>query len=125
MSLARLKEALNRAVTRGLVTVDVASEVHIPLKARKAERKTKEVVQPRNASEVGAFVAAMKSDRLFAPLLLSLMGLRMAGERALPLPSLVREALRTFRATQAVDAWRRVRGTRAAGMCSWMNLGAR
>ncbi|MDT0616513.1 Arm DNA-binding domain-containing protein [Streptomyces lancefieldiae] len=40
MSLARLKDALNRAVTRGLVTVNVASEVHIPLKARKAERKT-------------------------------------------------------------------------------------
>ncbi|MGW4025212.1 hypothetical protein [Streptomyces sp. NPDC005009] len=69
---------LNRAVTRGLVTVDVTGEVRIPLKARKAERKTKEVVQPWNASEVGAFVAAMKSDRLFAPLLLSLMGLRPA-----------------------------------------------
>ncbi|MFE7964778.1 tyrosine-type recombinase/integrase [Streptomyces cellulosae] len=143
MSLARLKDALNRAVTRGLVPVNVASEVHIPLKARKAERRTKEVVQPWNASEVGAFVAAMKSDRLFAPLLLSVMGLRpaevcglrwsdidlaaatlsiantrtmmgnrtvvekdtksMAGERVLPIPSLVREALKTFRATQAVE----------------------
>ncbi|MEW2623399.1 hypothetical protein [Streptomyces sp. NPDC048106] len=36
MSLARLKDALNRAVTRRLVTVNVASEVHIPLKAREA-----------------------------------------------------------------------------------------
>lgn len=94
-----------------------------------------------NASEVGAFDAAMKGDRLFA-LLLSVMGLRpagvcclrwsdidldaatlsiantrtmmrrrtvvgkdtksMAGERMLPLPSLVREALKRFRATQAV-----------------------
>ncbi|MDG9723332.1 site-specific integrase [Streptomyces sp. DH41] len=92
---------------------------------------------------MGAFVAAMKSDRLFAPLLLSVMGLRpaevcglrwsdidldaatlgitntrtmmgnrtvvekdtksMAGERVLPLPSLVREALKTFCATQAVE----------------------
>ncbi|MEU0992907.1 hypothetical protein [Streptomyces olivaceus] len=82
MSLARLEDALNRAVTRGLVTVNVASEVHIPLKARKTERKTKEVVQPWNASEVGAFVAAMKSDRLFAPLLLSLTGLRPARSAA-------------------------------------------
>ncbi|MEV5886306.1 hypothetical protein AB0L74_26925 [Streptomyces sp. NPDC052020] len=73
MSLAR-KDALNRAVTRRLVTVNVASEVHIPLKARKAERKTKPVVQPWNATEVGAFVAAMKGDCLYAPLLLSLMG---------------------------------------------------
>ncbi|WP_395571176.1 hypothetical protein [Streptomyces sp. BK79] len=95
-----------------------------------------------NASEVGAFDAAMKGDRLFA-LLLSVMGLRwaavcclrwsdidldaatlsiantrtmigrrtvvekdtksMAGERMLPLPSLVREALKRFRATQAVE----------------------
>ncbi|WP_306416629.1 MULTISPECIES: molybdopterin dinucleotide binding domain-containing protein [unclassified Streptomyces] len=45
--------------------------------ARKAERKTKEVVQPWNSSEVGSFVAAMKGDRLFAPLL-PLMGLRPA-----------------------------------------------
>ncbi|MFI8949660.1 hypothetical protein ACIGO6_24425 [Streptomyces sp. NPDC053750] len=116
------------------MTVNVASEVHVPLKARKAERKTKAVVQPWNASEVGAFVAVMKGDRLFAPLPLSLMGLRpaeacglrwldidldaamlsmantrtmmgnrtvvekdaksMAGERVLPIPSLVREAPR-------------------------------
>lgn len=60
MSLARLKDALNRAVTRRLLTVNVASEVHIPLKARKAERKTKAVVMPWNATEVGAFITAMK-----------------------------------------------------------------
>lgn len=47
-------------------------------KARKVERKTKEVAQPWNASEVGAFVAAMKSDPVFATLLLSLTGLRPA-----------------------------------------------
>lgn len=147
MSLARLKEVLNRAVTRRLVAVNVASEVHIPLKARKAERKTKTVVAPWNAAEVSAFVLAMKGDRLYAPLLLSLMGLRpaevcglrwsdidlnaatldisntrtlmgnktvvekdtksMAGGRLLPLPALVREALKEFRATQAAESWRR------------------
>ncbi|MCF3960092.1 tyrosine-type recombinase/integrase [Streptomyces fuscigenes] len=143
MSLARLKEALNRAVTRRLLTVNVASEVHIPLKARKAERKAKRVVPPWTAAEVGDFVAAMKGDRLNAPLLLSLMGLRpaevcglrwsdidldaatlsiantrtlmgnrivvekdtksLAGERMLPLPVLVHEALKTFRAMQAKE----------------------
>jgi integrase len=143
MSLARLKEVLNRAVTRRLVAVNIASEVHIPLKARKAERKTKTVVAPWNAAEVSAFVLAIKGDRLYAPLLLSLMGLRpaevcglrwsdidlnaaaldisntrtrmgnktvvekdtksMAGGRLLPLPALVREALKEFRATQAAE----------------------
>jgi integrase len=165
MSLARLKDALNRAVTRGLVTVNVASEVHIPLKARKAERKTKEVVQPWNASEVGAFVVATKSDRLLAPLLLSLMGLRpaevcglrwsdidldaatlgiantrtmmgnrtvvekdtksMAGERVLPLPSLVREALKAFRAAQAVERLAAGEGYEGGGYVLVDELGAR
>ncbi|MFJ8808184.1 hypothetical protein [Streptomyces sp. NPDC102490] len=39
MSLARLKEALDRAVTRGLVRVNVAREVTVPRKARRAERR--------------------------------------------------------------------------------------
>ncbi|TKA11125.1 site-specific integrase [Actinacidiphila oryziradicis] len=143
MSLARLKDALNRAVTRRLVAVNVAQEVTIPRKARKAERRTKKVLQPWNVAEVHAFVLAVKDDRLYAPLLLSLMGLRpaevcglrwsdidlnaatldisntrtlmgnktvvekdtksMAGERLLPLPALVREALKEFRATQAAE----------------------
>ncbi|WP_158071115.1 hypothetical protein [Streptomyces sp. CB03234] len=45
----------------------------------------------------------------------------MAGERVLPLPALVREALRAFRATQA----RQEKGTRAADTCSWMNSARR
>jgi integrase len=164
MSLARLKDALNRAVTRRLVTVNVASEVHIPLKARKAERKTKAVVQPWNATEVGAFVAAMKGDRLYAPLLLSLMGLRpaevcglrwsdidleaatlsiantrtlmgnrtvvekdtksMAGERVLPLPGLVREALKAFRAQQAKERLAAGEGYEGSGYVLVDELGA-
>ncbi len=145
--------------------VKVASEVHIPLKARKAERKTKEVVQPWNASEVGAFVVAMRSDRLFAPLLLSLRGFRpaevcglrwsdidldaatlsiantrtmmgnrtvvekdtksMAGERVLSLPSLVREALKAFRATQAVERLAAGEGYEGGGYVLVDELGAR
>ncbi|WP_394298084.1 tyrosine-type recombinase/integrase [Streptomyces griseus] len=78
MSLARLKEALNRAVARRLVAANVAQEVTIPRKVRMAERRVKAVVQPWNVEEVHAFVRAVNDDRLYAPLLLSLMGLRPA-----------------------------------------------
>jgi integrase len=78
MSLARLKEALNRAVKRHLVAVNVAQDVSIPRKSRKAERLTKTVVPPWTEAEVHSFVLAMQDDRLCAPLLLSLMGLRPA-----------------------------------------------
>jgi hypothetical protein len=46
MSLARLKDALDRAVTRRLVTVNVAQHVTIPRRARREERKKKEEVKP-------------------------------------------------------------------------------
>ncbi|MBL1115240.1 site-specific integrase [Streptomyces sp. 110] len=78
MSLARLKDVLNRAVTKRLVNMNVASELSIPRKARKAERKTKVELVPWNVSEVHTFVQGMSGDRLYAPLLLSLMGLRPA-----------------------------------------------
>ncbi|MFC8124866.1 tyrosine recombinase XerC [Streptomyces sp. NPDC057302] len=143
MSLTRLKEALNRAVTRRLVVVNVAQEVTIPRKVRKAERRAKAEVPPWSVAEVHAFVRAVRCHRLYAPLLLSLMGLRpaevcgmrwvdldldtatlvvantrtlmgnktvvekdaksLAGERGLPLPALVREALRNFKETQAAE----------------------
>ncbi|MFF4138722.1 hypothetical protein ACFY1B_46525 [Streptomyces mirabilis] len=74
MSLARLKEALNRAVARRLVAANVAQEVTIPRKVRKAERRAKAVVQPWNVEEVHAFVRAVKDDRLYAALLLTLPG---------------------------------------------------
>lgn len=143
MSLARLKEALNRAVARRLVAANVAQEVTIPRKVRKAERRAKAVVRPWNVEEVHAFVRAVKDDRLYAALLLSLMGLRpaefcgmrwadvdlgkaaltvantrtlmgnktvvekgtksLAGERQLPLPDLVREALKCFENNQLAE----------------------
>ncbi|WP_405824666.1 site-specific integrase [Streptomyces sp. NBC_00838] len=143
MSLARLKDCLNRAVTKKMVTMNVASELSIPRKARKAERKTKAELIPWDVPEVHAFVGTIKSDRLYAPLLLSLMGLRpaevcglrwsdidlvndtlivantrtmmgnktviekdtksMAGERDLPLPAPVKEALKAFKALQATE----------------------
>ena len=143
MSLARLKDVLNRAVTKRLVQMNVASEISIPRKARKVERKTKGKLEPWNVKEVHAFVQGISGDRLYAPLLLSLMGLRpaevcglrwadidladdtlivantrtmmgnktviekdtksMAGERVLPLPAPVKEALKKFRALQAAE----------------------
>ncbi|WP_432141150.1 tyrosine-type recombinase/integrase [Streptomyces sp. bgisy084] len=78
MSLARLKEALGRAVTRRLVYVNVAEHVTIPRKARKEERKNKQEVMPWNVQEVQTFVHGIMEERLYAPLLLSLMGLRPA-----------------------------------------------
>ncbi|MDG9717687.1 hypothetical protein [Streptomyces sp. DH24] len=78
MSLARLKEALDRAVTRGLVRVNVAREVTVPRKARKAERRARAAVPPWSVAEVRALVRAIAGDRLQAPFLLALMGLRPA-----------------------------------------------
>ncbi|GLW49652.1 site-specific integrase [Streptomyces sp. NBRC 14336] len=78
MSLARLKDALNRAVTRRLVPINVAQHVTIPRRARKEERKNKQEVKPWNVLEVQTFVRGVSEERLYAPLLLSLMGLRPA-----------------------------------------------
>lgn len=78
MSLARLKEALGRAVTRRLVQINVAEHVSIPRRARKEERKSKEEVQPWNVQEVQKFIHGIMGERLYAALLLSLMGLRPA-----------------------------------------------
>ncbi|MCZ1006521.1 site-specific integrase [Streptomyces lydicus] len=75
---ARLKEALGRAVTRRLLSVNVAEHVTIPRKARKEERKNKQEVMPWNVQEVQTFVHGVMEERLYAPLLLSLMGLRPA-----------------------------------------------
>ncbi|MFF5279576.1 tyrosine-type recombinase/integrase [Streptomyces sp. NPDC000133] len=143
MSLARLKECLNRAVTKRLVSMNVAQHLAIPRRARKEERRTKEELKPWNVAEVHAFVQGIRVDRLYAPLLLSLMGLRpaevcglrwedidlesgtisiantrtmmgnktvvekdtksMAGERELPLPVPVWDALRSFKSLQAKE----------------------
>lgn len=69
MSLARLKEALDRAVTLRLVEVNVARQVTIPRNLRRAERWTKAMVPPWNLAEVRAFVYAVKDDRLRAAFL--------------------------------------------------------
>ncbi|MEU6451271.1 tyrosine-type recombinase/integrase [Streptomyces sp. NPDC046979] len=78
MSLARLKDALNRAVARRVMAVNVAQYVTIPRKARKEDRKKKQDLKPWNVQEVQMFINGVKTERLYAPLLLSLMGLRPA-----------------------------------------------
>ncbi|MGW2277861.1 tyrosine-type recombinase/integrase [Streptomyces sp. NPDC001770] len=143
MSLGRLKEALNRAVTRRLVVMNVAENVTIPLRARKEDRRRKVDLKPWTVPEVQEFVMGVREDRLYAPFLLSLMGLRpaevcglrwqdvdldrgiiaiantrtmmgnravvekgtksLAGERELPLPGPVLEALRALKHLQAKE----------------------
>ncbi|MEV7218906.1 hypothetical protein AB0N98_03390 [Streptomyces sp. NPDC093681] len=78
MSLARLKDALNRAVTRRLLTMNVAQHVTIPRRARKEDRKKNQEVKPWKVQEVQMFIHGVRTERLYAPLLLSLMGLRPA-----------------------------------------------
>jgi integrase len=141
--LSRLKEALGWAVVRKLVHANVAQYVQIPRKAWKEDRRTNRRAKPWNVVEVKDFLLGIRDDRLFAPLMLSLMGLRPAevaglrwedidldggtldiantrtmignaevvekdtkteaGERALPLPEPVRQALIAFKALQEIE----------------------
>ena len=139
--LTRLREALKRAVVRKLIAESPAQSVRVSLADKKTDRRERPKVKPWTAAEVQRFIAGIERDRLYAPLLLSLMGLRPAevvgmrwsdvdlklatletantrtmignvqvlekdtkteaGERVLPLPGPVLEALKKFRARQA------------------------
>lgn len=141
--LSRLKEALGWAVVRKLVHANVAQYVQIPRKAWKEDRRANQRAKPWNVVEVKDFLLGIRDDRLFAPLMLSLMGLRPAevaglrwedidldggtlsisntrtmignaevlekdtkteaGERDLPLPEPVRQALLAFKALQEIE----------------------
>jgi integrase len=77
--LNRLQEALDYAVARRVVAVNVAAFVEMPSSARHAERQAgRKRAKPWNFAEVEQFVAGIEGDRHEAPLLLSLMGLRPA-----------------------------------------------
>lgn len=76
--LTRLREALGRAVVRKLVSANVALYVKVPLQAKKDDRRNNKREKPWTVAEVQAFIRGIESDRLYAPLLLSLMGLRPA-----------------------------------------------
>lgn len=76
--LARLKEALNWAVIRKYVYANVALYVHVPKRAWKEDRRNNRKVAPWNVVEVKDFLLGIRDDRMFGPLMLSLMGLRPA-----------------------------------------------
>ncbi|MEU3287806.1 site-specific integrase [Streptomyces longwoodensis] len=139
--LTRLREALGRAVVRKLIPASPAQYVRISLADRKTDKRERPKAKPWTVAEVQQFIAGIERDRLYAPLLLSLMGLRpaevvglrwtdldlklatlemvntrtmignvqvlekdaktAAGERVLPLPGPVLDALKKFRALQA------------------------
>ncbi|MFJ8192775.1 tyrosine recombinase XerC [Streptomyces sp. NPDC096094] len=139
--LTRLREALKRAAVRKLIAESPAQFVRVSLADRKADKRERPKAKPWTVTEVQRFISGIERDRLYAPLLLSLMGLRpaevvglrwtdldlklatlemvntrtmignvqvlekdaktAAGERVLPLPGPVLDALKKFRALQA------------------------
>lgn len=76
--LNRLREILQRAVIKKLVHANVATYVVVTRKARAQGRKEYQRAKPWGPEEVQTFIAGLNGERLHAPLLLSLMGLRPA-----------------------------------------------
>ncbi|NED35564.1 site-specific integrase [Streptomyces sp. SID8499] len=76
--LGRFRAALRYAVRKRYVARNVAEYIEVPRKARKADRRENRRPEPWNVVEVKEFIVGARDDRLFAPLLLSLMGLRPA-----------------------------------------------
>ncbi|MEU0035501.1 site-specific integrase [Streptomyces sp. NPDC006333] len=76
--LTRLREALGRAVVRKLIAASPAQYVRVSLADRKTDKRERDRPEPWTVLEVQTFVRGIVDDRLFAPLLLSLMGLRPA-----------------------------------------------
>lgn len=142
LTLGRLRAALNLAIRRGLVARNVAEHVTIPRQARKDAKAKQKARTPWTEDEVKVFLAHVAKDRLYAVMLLSLIGLRPAevcglrwsdvdlragtlsvettrtlvegvviekdaksdaGERKLPLPTVVLAALKAFRRRQAAE----------------------
>ncbi|MFH8658449.1 hypothetical protein [Streptomyces afghaniensis] len=126
-----------------MIPENPAKFVRVSLVDRKADKRERRREKPWTVVEVQLFIKGIQDDRLHAPLLMSLMGLRPAevcglrwtdvdltlgtletaitrtmvsnmvvvekdakteaGERALPLPQGVWEALRKFKARQAAE----------------------
>ncbi|MEU9570904.1 tyrosine-type recombinase/integrase [Streptomyces massasporeus] len=145
LALSRIRSALNEAVRRKLVVRNVAQFTRVPRQLRKEQARRKAARKPWTEGEVKEFLRGIKADRLFAPMLLSLLGLRPAevcglkwsavdlearvlkvemtrtlvgtvieekqtkteaGQRTLPLPAPVLQALKAFHARQAVEKLR-------------------
>ncbi|WP_405645906.1 tyrosine-type recombinase/integrase [Streptomyces sp. NBC_00019] len=78
LTLGRLRAALNLGIRRGLVARNVAEHVTIPRQARKEDKERRKGRVPWTEDEVKTFLAHVAPDRLYAAMLLSLIGLRPA-----------------------------------------------
>ncbi|MET9122125.1 tyrosine-type recombinase/integrase [Streptomyces sp. NPDC004528] len=76
--LTRLREALERAVVRKLIGVSPSRFVKVALQDKKTDKRERRRVKPWTVPGVQRFIAGIERDRLYAALLLSLMGLRPA-----------------------------------------------
>ncbi|MFE5296401.1 tyrosine recombinase XerC [Streptomyces sp. NPDC056632] len=76
--LTRLREALGRAVVRKVIPANPAQYVRVSLADKKQDRRERQRERPWTVDEVQRFLAGIEGDRLYAPLLLSCMGLRPA-----------------------------------------------
>lgn len=76
--LTRLREALSRAVVRRLIAVSPAVHVRVALVDKKTDKRERDRPKPWTVDEVQYFIKGIEDDRLYSPLLLSLMGLRPA-----------------------------------------------
>lgn len=78
LTLGRFRAVLNEAVRRKLLVRNVAAFTKIPRAARKAAEESQQDRRPWSEAEVRTFLTGIRGDRLFAPLLLSLLGMRPA-----------------------------------------------
>lgn len=78
LTLGRLRSVLKMGMRRGLLARNVAEDVKVPKAARKAARAVKRARQPWTRDEVQQFLAHVAKDRLYAVMLLSLIGMRPA-----------------------------------------------
>lgn len=78
LTLGRLRAALNLAIRQQLVARNVAQFVTIPRQARKEAKARQKARVPWTQDEVQAFLKHVSGHRLYAVMLLSLIGLRPA-----------------------------------------------
>ncbi|MCE7010014.1 site-specific integrase [Kibdelosporangium philippinense] len=78
LTLGRLRSALNVAVRRKLVVRNVAQYTQIPREARRKAAAAAAERKPWSETEVRQFLTAIRDYRLYAPVLLSLIGMRPA-----------------------------------------------
>jgi hypothetical protein len=80
LTLGRLRAVLDLGIRRRVLAPgkNVARYVTIPRAARKAAKAKKRQQKPWTGNEVRTFLAHVASDRLYAVMLLSLIGLRPA-----------------------------------------------